>query len=294
MKYIPDYRKFVNERINLEAYWTWNPKSQLYDKVNESAMSELDLLAKEAKDFKSFVKEFKKEFKNMDAGSPKELEAWLQTIYDSVKETMDESAVTEGKTSAAYIDPKTGKGYDLQYVSSKKRWELDIMKKGASIYSSAITTIKRDTLKEIQDWLDGYKIDSKWTQGLSESVNEAAKEVVLSNEILDFLEERGILKGSDAQKVHKDLTAFLKEKGVKESVDTQLTEKFKVKGSLDMQELQDRLVEIKFEKFGIGYSWTDKFGKEKYEEGSFADAKSFDEILKRISEEILYQEENKK
>jgi hypothetical protein len=44
------------------------------------------------------------------------------------------------------------------------------------------------------------------------AVNEAAKEVVLSNEILDFLEERGIVKGSDAQKVHKDLTAFLKEK----------------------------------------------------------------------------------
>jgi hypothetical protein len=49
-------------------------------------------------------------------------------------------------------------------------------------------------------------------------VNEAVKEVVLSNEILDFLEERGILKRSDAQKVHKDLTAFLKEKGINESV----------------------------------------------------------------------------
>jgi hypothetical protein len=84
-----------------------------------------------------------------------------------------ESIVTEGKTSAVYTDPKTGKGYDLQYVSSKKRWELDVMKKGASIYSSAITTIKRDTLAEIQEWLDGYKIDSSWTKGLSESVNEA-------------------------------------------------------------------------------------------------------------------------
>jgi hypothetical protein len=73
-----------------------------------------------------------------------------------------------------------------------------------------------------------------------------------------------------------------------------LTENFRVKGSLDMRELQERLVEIKFQKFGIGYSWTDKFGTEKYEEASFADAKSFDEILKRISEEILYQEDNKK
>jgi len=41
---------------------------------------------------------------------------------------------------------------------------------------------------------------------------EAAKEVVLSNEILDFLEERGVIDPSNAQKIHKDLTAFLKDK----------------------------------------------------------------------------------
>ena len=45
-------------------------------------------------------------------------------------------------------------------------------------------------------------------------LNEAAKEVGLSNEILDFLQERGIITGANAQKVHKDLTAFLKEKGI--------------------------------------------------------------------------------
>lgn len=55
-------------------------------------------------------------------------------------------------------------------------------------------------------------------------VTEAVKEVVLSNEILDFLEERGILKRSDAQKVHKDLTAFLKEKGINEAVVTEANE----------------------------------------------------------------------
>lgn len=87
---------------------------------------------------------------------------------------------------------------------------------------------------------------------------------------------------------------FLNEESLNEGWKDNITENFKVKGSLDMKELQDRSVEIKFEKFGIGYSWTDKFGKEKYEEGSFADAKSFDEILKRISEEILYQENKTK
>jgi predicted component of type VI protein secretion system len=38
--------------------------------------------------------------------------------------------------------------------------------------------------------------------------------VILSNEILDFLEERGVIDPSDAQKVHKDLTSFLKSKNI--------------------------------------------------------------------------------
>ena len=59
--------------------------------VKEGAMADLDILAQEAKDFKDFVKTFKKEYKNMDAGNQNELEAWLQTVYDSAKENMDES-----------------------------------------------------------------------------------------------------------------------------------------------------------------------------------------------------------
>lgn len=49
----------------------------------EGAMSDIDLLAKEAKDFKAFVITFKKEYSNLDAGNDKELEAWLKTVYDS-------------------------------------------------------------------------------------------------------------------------------------------------------------------------------------------------------------------
>ena len=100
----------------------------------------------------------------------------------------NEDVIVEGKTSASYKDPKTGKGYSLDYYSSKKRWELDVMKKNASIYSNAITTIKRDTLAEIQEWLDGYKIDSSWTKGLSESVVNEAKGVNRA-ELTDYLEK---------------------------------------------------------------------------------------------------------
>ena len=38
------------------------------------------------------------------------------------------------------------------------------------------------------------------------------KEVVLSNEILDFLQDRKLIDGLDAQQVHKELTAFIKNK----------------------------------------------------------------------------------
>ena len=68
--------------------------------TKESAMSDIDLLAQEAKDFKSFVKEFKKEYKNMDAGSAKELEAWLQSVYDGAKTNMDEAIKPAGLSKA--------------------------------------------------------------------------------------------------------------------------------------------------------------------------------------------------
>jgi Arc/MetJ family transcription regulator len=43
------------------------------------------------------------------------------------------------------------------------------------------------------------------------SVNEN-KEVVLSNQILDFLQKRKLITGVNAQKIHKELTAFLRNK----------------------------------------------------------------------------------
>ncbi len=64
--------------------------------IYEGAMSEIDLLAKEAKNFKDFVKEFKKDYRHMDTGNPKELEAWLKSVYDAAIEDMDEG-MNEGE-----------------------------------------------------------------------------------------------------------------------------------------------------------------------------------------------------
>ena len=80
--------------------------------IYESVMSEIDLLAKEAKNFKDFVKEFKKEFG--ETGDPKELEAWLKSIYDNAK--MDES-VTEGEDVKKGIHDHWKELYGEDFVS---------------------------------------------------------------------------------------------------------------------------------------------------------------------------------
>jgi len=59
--------------------------------ITESAMSELDILAQEAKDLKSFIKTVYKEFKNL----PKNRESlkWLEGIYNSsVNESVNEAS----------------------------------------------------------------------------------------------------------------------------------------------------------------------------------------------------------
>jgi hypothetical protein len=68
------------------------------ESVNESAMSELDLLAKEAKDFKSFTKEVYKEFKNL----PKKADTlkWLEELYSDAINEAEKAKGDRSKLSA--------------------------------------------------------------------------------------------------------------------------------------------------------------------------------------------------
>ena len=49
-------------------------------------------------------------------------------------------SINKSKNSAVWTSPKTGKSYDIQ--KNGNRWEMDIMKKGSSIYDK-VTTIKK-------------------------------------------------------------------------------------------------------------------------------------------------------
>lgn len=83
-----------------------------------------------------------------------------EIVREVVREIMLEK-MDEGKKEHTYlwVNPKNKKEYDLQRVGSK--WEMGIRKMGDLSWSKPVT-IKRDTLDQIKDWLNGYKIPTKW------------------------------------------------------------------------------------------------------------------------------------
>jgi hypothetical protein len=132
------------------------------------------------------------------------------TIRGIIREEI-KKVINEAKSFEFTIDYNTDDD-DIEYIENllKKAKVNAYAEKGTfddeMVIKAGDAIELRKAKKAIQ--ADGFEINES-------IVTEAVKEVVLSNEILDFLEERGILKGSDAQKVHKDLTAFLKEKGIR-------------------------------------------------------------------------------
>ena len=91
---------------------------------------------------------------------------------------------------------------------------LDLMQQTVDITEDDIDAV--EALSQAVDNDDAIIDKAREIYGLDEGkevkIEEGKEEVVLSNEILNFLEERGIIDPSDAQKVHTDLTAFLEDK----------------------------------------------------------------------------------
>lgn len=74
--------------------------------------------------------------------------------------------IREGN-SALWVNPKTQKEYSIQFISHPRRWEMDIQKKGDLSFSKSLT-IKRLTLKEIENWLKDHNLNTKWLKKLKE------------------------------------------------------------------------------------------------------------------------------
>jgi hypothetical protein len=103
--------------------------------VNESVMSDINLMAQEAKDFNSFVKEFMKEYSNESADNTQELKNWLQSIYNDAKENIGESVLTEPIESIKSIlgvkfkmEPTPDHGIKFEFTDFKQ-----FIKSGLSI-----------------------------------------------------------------------------------------------------------------------------------------------------------------
>jgi hypothetical protein len=96
--------------------------------------------------------------------------------------------------------------YDTQEEAQNRADELTDMFSNSEFYVEASDSEDEPYSVTSSD----YDPDKDFNEGKEvEELEEGKEEVVLSNEILNFLEERGIIDPSDAQKVHTDLTAFL-------------------------------------------------------------------------------------
>src|SRR6056300_1330999 len=104
-------REFIQSEIKSALGEDFNLDQAFNDAkpVEEGVMSELDILAKEAKDLKSFVKTVFKEFDNLSKN--KETLKWLEGIY---KDSKNES-VNEGKMPKKYIGND-----DIVYLKTKE------------------------------------------------------------------------------------------------------------------------------------------------------------------------------
>lgn len=94
------------------------------ESVNEGIMSEIDILAKESKDLKDFVKKFKKEYSDLtDAGDIKELEAWLKTVYSDAKN----ESVNEAGEFAGWIAGYNGKKVEIKKGEAKDLYNAKLL-----------------------------------------------------------------------------------------------------------------------------------------------------------------------
>jgi hypothetical protein len=120
------------------------------------------------------------------------------------------SLVRKAKQRGKSIDEGNDKIKDLEQLFD---FHTQMDNKGqASIIKDKIEKLRKlSNSGEIDgdEFLDKFNPLQKQLKSLDEATGSKV-EVVLSNQILDFLQQRNLITGVNAQKVHKDLTAFIK------------------------------------------------------------------------------------
>lgn len=81
--------------------------------IYESVMSDINLLAKEAKNYKDFVKEFVKKYNDLaDTGDSDHFEKWLKSIYD----TRNNESLIEGEAAIKSIGDHWFDAYGENFI----------------------------------------------------------------------------------------------------------------------------------------------------------------------------------
>ena len=234
--------------------------------LNESSMSNIDIIAQEAKDFKDFVKEFYNEYKDF----PKDRDTikWLKGVYDN--RSTSESIVNEGNSSveigdiiffppansAATVIDRFGRSVTLKLANGKKvKTVVDKVKLLAqdnvnegNAFTGALFKARKEGLTEFEFNGKKYPVhkleeeEKEETLAESKLTKNSLKQIIKEeyHNVKTFMEEKyGFTP--ELGKVYSNLAAkpFLKEE------EEEVIEEYDVENYEDLKEFVQFMAEYK-------------------------------------------------
>ena len=234
--------------------------------LNESSMSNIDIIAQEAKDFKDFVKEFYNEYKDF----PKDRDTikWLKGVYDN--RSTSESIVNEGNSSveigdiiffppansAATVIGRFGRSVTLKLANGKKvKTVVDKVKLLAqdnvnegNAFTGALFKARKEGLTEFEFNGKKYPVhkleeeEKEETLAESKLTKNSLKQIIKEeyHNVKTFMEEKyGFTP--ELGKVYSNLAAkpFLKEE------EEEVIEEYDVENYEDLKEFVQFMAEYK-------------------------------------------------
>ena len=234
--------------------------------LNESSMSNIDIIAQEAKDFKDFVKEFYNEYKDF----PKDRDTikWLKGVYDN--RSTSESIVNEGNSSveigdiiffppansAATVIDRFGRSVTLKLANGKKvKTVVDKVKLLAqdnvnegNAFTGALFNARKEGLTEFEFNGKKYPVhkleekEKEETLAESKLTKDSLKQIIKEeyHNVKTFMEEKyGFTP--ELGKVYSNLAAkpFLKEE------EEEILDEYDVENYQDLKEFVQFMTEYK-------------------------------------------------
>ena len=232
--------------------------------LNESSMSNIDIIAQEAKDFKDFVKEFYNEYKDF----PKDRDTikWLKGVYDNrstSESVVNESSVEIGDiiffppaNSAATVIDRFGRSVTLKLANGKKvKTVVDKVKLLAqdnvnegNAFTGALFKARKEGLTEFEFNGKKYPVhkleeeEKEETLAESKLTKDSLKQIIKEeyHNVKTFMEEKyGFTP--ELGKVYSNLAAkpFLKEE------EEEILDEYDVENYQDLKEFVQFMTEYK-------------------------------------------------